>query len=97
MLGMQSHLIELIGESAAPQGRVTRYSRILAKMMDFEEHKYLPPKFSELLAPLCRVLGIAGCAEQRIVTGTEERADAERIKVSTQSLNKYRARSNYRL
>ena len=97
MLCLQSHLIELIGESAAPQGRVMAYSRILAKLRDFEEHKYLPPKFSELLAPLCKVLGIAGCTEQRRVTDTEERANAERIKVSTQSLNKYRARSEYQL
>jgi hypothetical protein len=72
---MQSHLIDLLGDTAAPQGKVLAYSRILAKMRDFEEHKYLPPKFSELLAPLCKTLGIAGCTEQKVVTEAEERAN----------------------
>ena len=36
------------------------YAKIVSKMREYEEHKYLPPKFSELLDPLCRELGIGG-------------------------------------
>jgi len=36
-------------------------------MKDYEEHKYLPPKFSTLLEPLCKALGIQEILEQKIV------------------------------
>lgn len=36
-------------------------------MRDYEEHKYLPPKFSELLAPLCKALGVEELIDKKAV------------------------------
>jgi hypothetical protein len=96
---MQAHLIELIGDSVTPQPKVMAYSRIMAKMQDYEEHKYLPPKFTELLTPLCKTLGIAAAIEQKIMPEYDEWSSSaqEKAKISTQSLHKYRAKSNFQL
>jgi hypothetical protein len=48
---MQEHIMDL------SQGNITanfgnKYNRIINKMQNYEEHKYLPPKFTALLKPL---------------------------------------------
>jgi hypothetical protein len=48
---MQEHILEL------SQGNITahfgsKYNRVIDKMQTYEEHKYLPPKFTTLLKPL---------------------------------------------
>lgn len=74
------------------------YSRIIAKMKDYEEHKYLPPKFTDLMAPLCKALGIAATMEQKVLTECDERSICqERPKVVSQSLHKYRVKSQFQL
>jgi len=57
ILLMQNHLLEFISGGTG-QAKVLSYTKIIFKMKDYEEHKYLPPKFSELLEPLCKVLGL---------------------------------------
>jgi hypothetical protein len=32
-------------------------------MRDYEEHKYLPPKFSNIMEPLCRAIGLPEAVE----------------------------------
>ena len=55
---LQDHLLELADQEQLKK-KVVGYSKIVSRMREFEEHKYLPPKFSELLDPLCRAMGIS--------------------------------------
>jgi hypothetical protein len=70
ILTLQGHLMEFIGETV-PHAKLVTYSRIISKMKDFEEHKYLPPKFSELLEPLCKAIGITASIDQKVTQLTE--------------------------
>ncbi len=55
---MQAHILELIPLEKVENTKVTSYARIISRMQQYEEHKYLPPKFSELLTPLASIIGI---------------------------------------
>jgi len=45
ILMMQQHLLETVqGEIA--QKKVLGYTKVISKMKEYEEHKYLPPKFT---------------------------------------------------
>lgn len=48
ILLMQNHILEFV-EGKVGQAKALAYTKIISKMKDYEEHKYLPPKFSELL------------------------------------------------
>lgn len=48
---LQSHVLQLTCGLISPE-MANKYTRIISKMQTYEEHKYLPPKFTELLAPL---------------------------------------------
>lgn len=48
---MQEHIIQLTNGIIAAHFS-SKYSKIIAKMETYEEHKYLPPKFTHILKPL---------------------------------------------
>lgn len=50
---LQSHLIESTA-GIIPVKYANKYQKIIGKMETYEEHKYLPPKFSTLLTPLIK-------------------------------------------
>lgn len=60
---MQQHLVETV-HGAIPQKKVLGYTKVIKKMKEYEEHKYLPPKFTELLDPLCKLIGFSDNAER---------------------------------
>ena len=70
-------------------------------MKDYEEHKYLPPKFSELLDPLSRLMGLSTACEQKITPIQYESEEGnivqEKGKQSSLSLNKFKLKSRYGL
>ena len=41
-----------------PPARAITYAKIISQMQQYEEHKYLPPKFTELMAPLSEAIGL---------------------------------------
>lgn len=84
---LQQHLLSLIGPEV-PQRQARTYSRILSRMRDYEEHKYLPPKFSELLGPLARAIGVQELAEKKVEV--DEAEERERAKDSSRSLHKHK-------
>jgi len=43
---MQAHLLELASPETFSHSKQSTYTRIISKMQQYEEHKYLPPKFS---------------------------------------------------
>lgn len=55
---LQNHLLELIQAHSLPFNKSHLYEKIILKMRQFEEHKYLEPKFSELLQPLATFIGL---------------------------------------
>lgn len=55
---LQAHLLEVIPAEKLPNSKVVAYARVLTKMQQYEEHKYLPPKFSQLLQPLASLIGL---------------------------------------
>ena len=55
---LQVHLLELLPSEGMPNAKGFAYSRILTKMQQYEEHKYLPPKFSQILQPLANIIGL---------------------------------------
>ena len=63
ILMMQQHLIENV-QGTIPQKKVFGYTKVITKMKEFQEHKYLPPKFTELLDPLCKLIGFAFNADK---------------------------------
>ena len=71
ILALQNHVLELI-EEIVPQGKIKTYAKIINRMREYEEHKYLPPKFSDLLDPLAKVMGIDKAVEQKMPTPTPE-------------------------
>ncbi len=48
---MQDHIIELSNGIIASHF-ASKYTKLIAKMQTYEEHKYLPPKFSTILKPI---------------------------------------------
>lgn len=55
---LQAHLLEVIPAEKLPNSKVVAYARVLTKMQQYEEHKYLPPKFSQILQPLASLIGL---------------------------------------
>ena len=51
ILLLQDHILDLSKGNISVQ-YINQYSKILSKMQVLEEHKYLPPKFSEFLNPI---------------------------------------------
>jgi hypothetical protein len=51
MSTMQEHILEL-SQGSIESHFGNKYNRIINKMQAYEEHKYLPPKFTTMLAPL---------------------------------------------
>lgn len=92
---LQSHLLDCLQGSIAPQ-KALSYTKVIAKMREYEEHKYLPPKFSELLDPLCRLLGMTVSTAEKVepVIEEEERLAhiLDRPKLSSHSMQKYRVK-----
>ena len=70
LLMMQHHLLETV-EGAVPQKKVLGYTKLITKMREYEEHKYLPPKFTELLDPLCKLIGL-NCGSEKIEDETTQ-------------------------
>ena len=70
LLMMQHHLLETV-EGAVPQKKVLGYTKLITKMREYEEHKYLPPKFTELLNPLCKLIGL-NCGSEKIEDETTQ-------------------------
>ncbi len=68
-------------------------------MKDYEEHKYLPPKFSELLDPLSKLMGLSTACEQKVIPVQFESEDGNNIqekgKQSCLSLNKFKLKARY--
>lgn len=68
-------------------------------MKDYEEHKYLPPKFSELLDPLSKLMGLSTACEQKVIPVQYESEDGniiqEKGKQSCLSLNKFKLKARY--
>lgn len=48
---MQDHIIEL-SNGIIEAHFSSKYTKLIAKMQTYEEHKYLPPKFTTVLKPL---------------------------------------------
>ena len=74
------------------------YAKIIGKMREYEDHKYLPPKFSELLDPLCKELGIGGSIPVPIAMdeiALEERGKPmfDKLKVGFSSTKHYKPKS----
>lgn len=92
ILTLQSHIIELAGETI-PHSKIITYSRIISRMKDYEEHKYLPPKYSELLDPISKLMGLSSACEQKVIPVQYESEDGinvqEKGKQSCLSLNKF--------
>ena len=53
-----SHLLELTSLSALSKTKSIIYSKIIAKIQQYDDHKYLEPKFSECLGPLAQLVGL---------------------------------------
>ena len=98
ILTLQNHVIELAGETI-PHSKIVNYSRIISRMKDYEEHKYLPPKFSELLDPLSKLMGLSTACEQKVIPVQYESEDGNNIqekgKQSCLSLNKFKLKARY--
>lgn len=56
---LQDHLFEFISPKTISEDKIISYSRIIAKMKLYEEHKYLPPKFTDFMKPLAHICGIS--------------------------------------
>jgi hypothetical protein len=65
ILMLQQQVLELI-EGEFPRKKVLGYSKVISRMREYEEHKYLPPKFSVLLDPLCKALGVSTSAVEEV-------------------------------
>ena len=53
-----SHLLELTSLPALSKTKSIIYSKIIAKIQQYDDHKYLEPKFSEYLGPLAQLVGL---------------------------------------
>lgn len=57
ILMLQQHLLEVI-QGEMPHKKQLAYTKVISRMKQYEEHKYLPPKFTDLLHPLCDLIGL---------------------------------------
>ena len=55
---MQQQCLQLMRVVEPPVEVRSNFVRVISKMMHFEEHKYLPPKFTEVIRPLATVIGV---------------------------------------
>ena len=80
---LQHHLLEFIGNSELPHKKIVSYAKIISKMKDYEEHKYLPPKFTQLLDPLCKVIGFTHASvtvEEVVIDEDRGKGGLEKLK-----------------
>lgn len=56
---LQTDLLELLNGNVLSEKKVGAYWKVISKMRLFEEHKYLPPKFSDIMEPLANLCGFS--------------------------------------
>lgn len=69
---LQSQIIDLT-KGLIPVSYAGKYQRIISKMQTYEEHKYLPPKFTDLLHPLQEAIS----SKRAVQTETDIQKDSK--------------------
>jgi hypothetical protein len=65
-------------------------------MKEYEEHKYLPPKFTQLLEPLCKVIGftnVNAVVEEVVINEDKVKGGLEKLKNMKLPVERHRLRS----
>ena len=61
-----SHVLELVTPLNISNTKAITYSKIITKIQQYDEHKYLEPKFGEILKPLAELVGMPSKVEENL-------------------------------